>query len=106
MYDACCENNKMTLFYTCRDQSKAFASCLRHHFYNPELHQSIVDEFLMERSHFRNTGIKTRRYNRGTFLTRPDESGPALDSQWRYRKRIPDLWYETYGDKPPSWSSF
>ena len=63
----------------------AKSACLEARWSDPELYQAVAEEYLLERAHYRHSGIRTRRFNRGTFVTRPEESGPALDEQGRYR---------------------
>ena len=92
------------MMVTCSQQSKDLSTCLRKYFYDVAMYQTVADEYLLERSHYRQSGIKTRRYNRGVFLSRPEADGPAVDSQGRYRPRKPDYWRETYGDKTPDWA--
>ena len=51
----------------------------------PEFRAAVKEEYLNERSHYRQTGIKQKRYNRGKFIERDVESDPTLDSQGNYR---------------------
>ena len=61
-------------------------------------------EYLNERSHFRQTGIKTRRYFRGGFVNRNFEEDPPVDSEGKYRPAKPTGWDDSYKDSgPPSW---
>ena len=57
----------------------------RSEFYNPSLQARVRDEYLNERSHLRNTGIKTSRIHHGRFISRPPSDGPALDGEGQYR---------------------
>ena len=43
------------------------------------------EEYLNERSHYRQTGLKQKRYQRGKFIERDVETDPSLDSQGNYR---------------------
>ena len=45
----------------------------------------VRDEYLNERSHYRNTGITTSRIHHGRFVTRSEADGPALDAEGHYR---------------------
>ena len=45
----------------------------------------VRDEYLNERSHYRNTGISTSRIHHGRFVTRSEADGPALDADGHYR---------------------
>ena len=101
MFEACCEENKYTMLFRCSPTE--LNECLRGHFNNKDLINSVTEEYLLERSHYRFTGIKTRRFNRGLFLERPENSGPAVDTEGKYRIRMPDQWDETYRGKSPDW---
>ena len=57
----------------------------RSEFYNPSLQARVREEYLMERSHLRNTGIKTSRIHHGRFIKRSPSDGPALDPEGNYR---------------------
>ena len=61
-------------------------------------------EYLNERSHFRQTGIKTKRYARGAYIDRNFEEDPPLDAKGRYRPMKPTGWDEAYKESgPPPW---
>ena len=75
---------------------------------NPDFKDQVTEEYLNERSHFRETGVKTKRYHRGTFIAR-DESidGPPLDKNGVYRPRKPRDWDKHYAESgPPKWANF
>ena len=57
----------------------------RSEFYSPSLHARVREEYLNERSHLRNTGIKTSRIHHGRFISRSPSDGPALDPEGHYR---------------------
>jgi len=101
MFEACCKENKYTMIFSC--SAKELNDCLKEHFYNKDLIHTVAEEYLLERSHYRFTGIKTRRFNRGIFLPRPEDAGPAVDKDGKYRIRMPDKWAETYQGKSPDW---
>ena len=61
-------------------------------------------EYLNERSHFRQTGIKTKRYARGTYIGRNFDEDPPFDAEGRYRPMKPTGWDEAYKESgPPPW---
>ena len=81
----------------------------------------VRDEYLNERSHYRNTGITTSRIHHGRFVTRSEADGPALDADGHYRSdslhsavsrmssfrpRKPECWDEMYGGENPAWASY
>ena len=51
----------------------------------------VRDEYLNERSHLRNTGIKTVRIHHGRFVKRSESDGPSLDQDGNYRSDSPTL---------------
>ena len=50
-----------------------------------EFVEAVKEEYLNERSHYRQTGIKQTRYKRGKFIERDMDNDPALDSNGKYR---------------------
>ncbi len=46
----------------------------------------MIEEYLNERSHYRETGIKTKRYQRGAFIARDMAKDPPLDQNGNYRR--------------------
>merc|ERR1719154_722528 len=84
IYDDCCWNNKLTFPFTCNDQKHKLDACFENHLSDAGLYQSLASEYLRERSHFRQSGIPTRRYIRGVFVSRLGE-----DSQGQYTPRKP-----------------
>ena len=51
----------------------------------PEFRAAVKEEYLNERSHYRQTGLKQKRYQRGKFIERDVQNDPPLDSGGRYR---------------------
>jgi hypothetical protein len=47
--------------------------------------EAVTEEYLNERSHYRETGIKTKRYMRGKFVPRDILNDPPLDKDGNYR---------------------
>lgn len=80
--------------------------CVEGWFYDPDFKAAIIEEYLNERSHFRQTGIKTKRYKRGAYVGRDLDTDPALDANGKYRLRKPTGWDESYPDGPPKWANY
>ncbi len=90
----------------CRKHRDALVSCMQRWFEDPDFKERVIEEYLNERSHYRETGIKTKRYDKGSMVPR-DENDPPLDSEGRYRPRKPTGWDEAYKDKGlPRWTSY
>ena len=72
---------------TQRNETFHSISCLQisSEFHNPSLYMRVRDEYLNERSHLRNTGIKTVRIHHGRFVKRSESDGPSLDQDGNYR---------------------
>ena len=80
-------------------------ACIEKWFGDENYKEKVTEEYLNERSHFRETGIKTKRYERGTHIPRNFEvDGPALDENGKYRPRKPQGWDESYPNGPPGWT--
>ena len=89
-FEDCCTANKYTFLVRCSSEAKK--ACLKAQFSDPEFYQRLAEEYLLERGHYRDSGIRTRRFVRGMFVSsRPEESGPALDGQGRYRWVMRDI---------------
>ena len=89
-FEDCCTANKYTFLVRCSSEAKQ--ACLKAQFSDPEFYQRLAEEYLLERGHYRDSGIRTRRFVRGMFVSsRPEESGPALDGQGRYRWVMRDI---------------
>jgi len=80
--------------------------CQKEWMETPEFVAAVKEEYLNERSHYRQTGIKQKRYQRGKFIERDVENDPPLDSEGRYRPQKPRGWDESYPDGPPPWANF
>ena len=60
----CTQREGFKMVATCRDERDALCHCIEKWFYDPDFKESVIEEYLNERSHFRETGIKTKRYQR------------------------------------------
>jgi len=107
-FSECTQKAGFSLVYACRKERDALVGCIDGWMQKPEFRDRVAEEYLNERSHFRETGVKTKRYDRGTFIPR-DESvdGPSLDSSGVYRPRKPRDWDQYYQDTgPPKWTNY
>ena len=69
------------------------ADCVQSWLDNDDLREMMTLEYLNERSHYRQTGIKTVRYGMDRKYIDRDERihGPSLDENGRYRPRKPKV---------------
>eukprot|EP00088_Acartia_fossae_P064915 TRINITY_DN79962_c0_g1_i1.p1 TRINITY_DN79962_c0_g1~~TRINITY_DN79962_c0_g1_i1.p1 ORF type:complete len:204 (+),score=28.13 TRINITY_DN79962_c0_g1_i1:28-612(+) len=102
----CSKDNGFWMIFRCRDIKDKMVNCQMDWFDDPEFQESVKEEYLNERSHYRETGIKTKRYKRGNFVKRDMENDPPLDENGKYRPQKPTGWDESYPDGPPSWANF
>merc|ERR1712226_244103 len=105
VFSECAKENGFSFVVHCRDSKDAMVKCQKAWMDQPEFVQSVTEEYLNERSHFRATGIKQKRYERGVFIAR-DPNDPPLDSKGKYRPQKPKGWDESYPDTAPSWANF
>jgi len=111
-FSACTQKAGFALVYACTKERDALVKCIEGWLENPKFKERVAEEYLNERSHFRETGVKTKRYERGTFIPRDEElDGPPLDKDGLYRPRKPKDWDEhvksTYKESgPPKWANF
>jgi len=105
-YSDCARDNGFTMVYYCRDHKDRMIACQKGWFDNPKFQEAVKEEYLNERSHYRTTGIKTKRYQRGKFIPRDLVADPPLDKDGNYRPQKPVGWDESYPDGPPAWANF
>merc|ERR1719468_1138878 len=68
----------------CRGPLKDLTDCLEKWFYDPQFKERVTLEYLNERSHFRQTKVKSQRYLKGKFIERDQQKdGPALGEEAR-----------------------
>ncbi len=78
----------------CTKERDDLIGCLKKWYDDPDYKERVALEYLNERSHFRQTGIKTQRYRHGKFLNRDvSKDGPALDEKGQYRPQKPTVRY-------------
>merc|ERR1711973_1018446 len=107
-FTECTQRAGFGLVYACRKERDDLVACIDTWMQSPDFKDQVTEEYLNERSHFRETGVKTKRYHRGTFIAR-DESidGPPLDKNGVYRPRKPRDWDKHYAESgPPKWANF
>merc|ERR1719430_2893730 len=101
----CAQTRGFTMVLHCRDLKDAMVQCQKSWMERPEFVAAVTEEYLNERSHYRQTGIKQKRYDRGKFIAR-DPSDPSLDQEGNYRPQKPKGWDESYPEGPPGWATF
>lgn len=94
------------VWLNCRAERDVMVACMQEWIEKPEFIAAVKEEYLNERSHFRETGIKQKRYQRGKFIHRDVEKDPPLDENGKYRPQKPAGWDESYPNGPPSWANF
>ena len=73
------------MFFNCTDLKDASNACLAKNFRDPEFHAAVTEEYLNERSHYRTTGIRQKRYMGGYFMLRDTKTDPPFDKEGKYR---------------------
>ena len=97
----------MKAVYKCRGELDELTGCLEKWFYDTKFKEMVTLEYLNERSHFRETGVRTVRYHHGKFVFRNEEiDGPALDENNVYRPQKPNDWDKYWSNGPPSWTDY
>eukprot|EP00092_Neocalanus_flemingeri_P106708 GFUD01136934.1.p1 GENE.GFUD01136934.1~~GFUD01136934.1.p1 ORF type:complete len:166 (-),score=38.95 GFUD01136934.1:195-692(-) len=79
------DQGAVMMFFRCVEQRDSSNLCLTTNFGDPELHAAVKEEYLNERSHYRTTGIKQKRYMMGKFMPRDTMIDPPLDKERKYR---------------------
>jgi len=103
---ACSKEQGFMMMFNCRDTRDKMVDCQKTWFGNEEFMEAVKEEYLNERSHYRESGIKTKRYQRGAFVMRDFEKDPPFDANGKYRPQKPTLWNETYPEEAPKWANF
>jgi len=104
-FSECSKTNGFSFVLHCRKAKDDMVSCQKAWMDKPEFVAAVTEEYLNERSHFRETGTKQKRYDRGKFIAR-DPSDIPLDKDGNYRPQKPKGWDESYPDGPPKWANF
>ena len=88
-FDKCVDQQgAVMMFLNCQQQKESMMGCLKDKFGDPELHSAVTEEYLNERSHYRTTGIKQKRYMMGKFMPRNTTLDPPLDKEGKYRYTV------------------
>jgi len=105
-FSECSKREGFAMAWKCRDEKDCMVDCQKGWFDNPQFVAAVTEEYLNERSHYRQTGIKQKRYNRGAFIARDMVEDPPLNEKGEYRPQKPQGWDESYPDGPPSWTNY
>eukprot|EP00096_Caligus_rogercresseyi_P012368 TRINITY_DN514_c0_g1_i1.p1 TRINITY_DN514_c0_g1~~TRINITY_DN514_c0_g1_i1.p1 ORF type:complete len:194 (+),score=66.77 TRINITY_DN514_c0_g1_i1:114-695(+) len=91
----------------CQDVCTQMKECVERHFKDLEFRRAVTEEYLNERSHFRQTGIKSQRFHQKEWVARDLEKDPAFDADGKYIPQKPKGWDKAYAESgPPDWSSY
>ena len=63
-FTECTQKHGFAMVMSCRDERNELCECIKGWIDNQEFKDLVIEEYLNERSHFRQTGIKTKRYAR------------------------------------------
>ena len=63
-FSECSKREGFAMAWKCRDEKDCMVDCQKGWFDNPQFVAAVTEEYLNERSHYRQTGIKQKRYNR------------------------------------------
>ena len=77
-FSECSRREGLFMAINCREEKDWMVACQQRWMEKPEFVAAVTEEYLNERSHYRQTGIKQKRYERGKFIAR-DPSDPSLD---------------------------
>lgn len=102
----CSKTHGISFVMHCRESKDTMVACQKAWMDRPDFVAAVTEEYLNERSHFRETGIKQKRYERGSFIVRDPADTPVLDQEGHYRPQKPKGWDESYPDGPPQWATF
>ena len=100
-FSECSRREGFRMAWKCREEKDCMVQCQKDWFDNPQFVSAVTEEYLNERSHYRETGMKQKRYNRvgylaslppnnvyllqGAFIMRDIQSDPPLDTTGEYR---------------------
>ena len=77
-FSECSKREGFAMAWRCRDEKDCMVQCQKDWFDNPQFVSAVTEEYLNERSHYRQTGIKQKRYNRVGTMTRIVRTGLIL----------------------------
>ena len=88
----CGGRHGLLYFVKCREEKEAVKDCVKNWLENESFKRGVTLEYLNERSHFRETGVKTKRYEHGGMRPRNEDiDGPSLDKNGHYRPQKPTV---------------
>ena len=71
----CSRREGFAMAWKCRDEKDCMVTCQKEWFEKPEFVAAVTEEYLNERSHYRETGVKQKRYNRVSNSMNSEYSG-------------------------------
>ena len=88
----------------CREEVKDLHRCVDEKVAIQEFRDTVTQEYLNERSHYRQTGHRSPRYERSNYVKRTEED-PAIGPDGKYKMKKPYKWDESYkGKELPEWA--
>ncbi|XP_040577065.1 COX assembly mitochondrial protein homolog [Lepeophtheirus salmonis] len=91
----------------CQEPCNQMKECIAKYFHDTEFRNMVTEEYLNERSHYRQTGIKTPRYIQKEWQNRDLVNDPPFDENGKYIPQKPNGWDKSYKETgPPSWASY
>eukprot|EP00095_Tigriopus_kingsejongensis_P005857 maker-scaffold38_size502422-snap-gene-0.17 protein:Tk05857 transcript:maker-scaffold38_size502422-snap-gene-0.17-mRNA-1 annotation:"c3orf68 homolog" len=102
----CGKKHGLLSAFKCRPERDDIVECIGSWLEKDGFRATVAEEYLNERSHYRQTGKKTKRYSKGHFMGRDREKDPPLDEQGNYRPQKPSGWDESYPNGQPDWAQF
>ena len=63
-FSECTQQYKFAMVYKCTEERNELCECIKSWVDKEDFRNAVIEEYLNERSHFRQTGIKSKRYER------------------------------------------
>ena len=63
-FSECTMQYKFAMVYKCTEERNELCECIKSWVDKEDFRNAVIEEYLNERSHYRQTGIKSRRYER------------------------------------------
>lgn len=57
-FEKCCKDSSLLMVVKCRNENSALKDCLTHWYQNDEFRSLCTEQYLKERSEYRNSGVK------------------------------------------------
>ena len=61
-FSDCTQTHGFHMVYKCTEERDKLCECIKGWTESPTFREAVTEEYLNERSHYRQTGIKTKRY--------------------------------------------